>query len=272
LDRGSAKPLLLRVASAAILGPLALAAVWAGGGWLLAVVLLAALGMGWEWSRLAARRGFGLVGALVVLSGLVATALLGAGAGVGSACLGAALGAAMVFAGALVTGNAEPVWAAAGALWLSLGAVAFLALARPPIGGRETLFWLLGVVWVNDVAAYAFGRAIGGPKLAPRLSPNKTWAGFVGGVASAGALGWAAARLVGAADPAPLAATSLLLAVAGQLGDLAESAAKRHFGVKDSSRLIPGHGGLLDRVDGLLAASMAAAALSLGAGRSPLFW
>jgi phosphatidate cytidylyltransferase len=128
------------------------------------------------------------------------------------------------------------------------------------------------VVWANDIAAYACGRAIGGPKLAPRLSPNKTWAGFVGGVASAGALGWAAARLAGAAAPAPLAAASLFLAVAGQLGDLAESAAKRHFGVKDSSRLIPGHGGILDRVDGLLAASVAAAVLSLGTGRSPLFW
>lgn len=272
MGRASANPLLLRIASAAILGPLALAAVWAGGPWLLVLVLLAALVMGWEWSRLAARGGFGLVGALVVSTGLAATALLGAGAGLGAACLGAVLGAAMVFAGALATGKAEPLWAAAGTLWLSLGAVAFLTLATPPIGGRATLFWLLAVVWVNDTAAYAFGRGIGGPKLAPRLSPNKTWAGFAGGVASAGVLGWAAARLAGAADPASVAAASLLLAVAGQLGDLAESAAKRHFGVKDSSRLIPGHGGLLDRVDGLLAAAIAAAALSLGVGRSPLFW
>jgi phosphatidate cytidylyltransferase len=262
----------LRVASAALLGPLALAAVWAGGRWLLALVLLGAVAMGWEWARLAGRGAFGPVGALVVATGLAATALLGAGAGLGLACLGAVGGAVLVFAGAAASGKAEPLWAAAGSLWLSLGAVAFLALARLPDGGRGTTFWLLGVVWTNDTAAYASGRAIGGPKLAPRLSPSKTWAGFFGGVACAGLFGWVAGRLAGSANPLPVVAASLLLAVAAQLGDLAESAAKRHFGVKDSSWLIPGHGGLLDRVDGLLAASVVAEVVSLGMGRSPLFW
>jgi phosphatidate cytidylyltransferase len=157
-------------------------------------------------------------------------------------------------------------------LWLAAGAVAFFALARLPEIGFETAFWLLLIVWANDSAAYACGRAIGGPKLAPRLSPNKTWAGFAGGVASAALIGGLAGALCGTPHPLALAALSLALGVAAQLGDLAESSAKRHFGVKDASRLIPGHGGLLDRVDGLLAASLVAGAVTLGTGRSPLLW
>ncbi len=266
-----ANPLLLRIASAVVLAPLALAAVWAGGRWILMMVLLAAALMGAEWAGLAARGRFGATAALIPMTGLAATAALGLGAGPGIACLIAVLGALLVLGAGLVAGKGEPLWAAAGTLWITLGATGFLGLAILPEKVHETVLWLLATVWANDIAAYGVGRAIGGPKLARRLSPNKTWAGFAGGVAAAGLVGALAALAVGT-GALPVIGMSLLLGVAGQLGDLAESWAKRHFGVKDSGRLIPGHGGLLDRVDGLLAASVLAGAATLAAGRTPLLW
>jgi phosphatidate cytidylyltransferase len=271
LDRARANPLLLRLASALVLAPLALGAVWAGGRWVLALVLLAAAIMGAEWAGLAARGRFGATAALIPATGLAAAAALGLGLGAGAACLVAALGALLVLAAAIATGKGEPLWAAAGTLWIALGATAFLALALLPEKVHETVLWLLTTVWANDTAAYAAGRAIGGARLAPRLSPNKTWAGFLGGLVAAMLVGLVAALAAGA-SLATLVTLSVLLGVAGQLGDLAESWAKRHFGVKDSGRLIPGHGGLLDRVDGLLAASVLAGAVTLAAGRTPLLW
>jgi phosphatidate cytidylyltransferase len=271
LGRARANPLLLRIASAVVLAPLALGAVWAGGRWVLTLVLLAAAVMGAEWAGLAARGRFGTVAALIPMTGLVTAAAFGLGAGAGIACLIALLGSLLVLAATSLSGRGEPLWAAAGTLWIALGVIAFLVLTDLPEKVHETVFWLLTTVWANDIAAYAVGRSVGGPKLAPRLSPNKTWAGFAGGVAAAGLVG----GLVGLATGAslvPLVLVSLLLGVAGQLGDLAESWAKRHFGAKDSGRLIPGHGGLLDRVDGLLAASMLAGAATLAAGRTPLLW
>jgi phosphatidate cytidylyltransferase len=263
--------LLLRIASALVLAPLALGAVWAGGRWVLALGLFAVAAMGWEWSRLAVRGRFGAAAALIPMTGLAATATLSLGAGAGIACLVAAVGALLVLAVAAGSGTGEPVWAAAGTLWIALGTIAFLALAILPEKVHETVFWLLAVVWANDIAAYAAGRGLGGPKLAPRLSPNKTWAGFAGGVVASGLVGGLAATAFGASLPA-LIGMSLLLGIAAQLGDLAESWAKRHFGVKDSGRLIPGHGGVLDRVDGLLAASALAGVVTLAAGRPPLLW
>ena len=247
--------------SAVVLGPLALAAVWAGGGVFLALVLLAAAIMGWEWGRLVGRGRLGPAGAATIATGLVATGLLGAGAGLGAALLAAALGALLVLAAAVLTAQPEPLWAAAGTFWLNLGTQAFLALGQLTENGRTTILWLLAVVWANDIAAYACGRTIGGPRLAPRLSPNKTWAGFAGGVACAALVGLAGGK--GAWLAALLGA---LLGVAAQLGDLAESLAKRHFGVKDSSALIPGHGGLLDRIDGLLAAALVGGLVAWASG------
>ncbi|WP_408606101.1 phosphatidate cytidylyltransferase [Elstera litoralis] len=116
--------------------------------------------------------------------------------------------------------------------------------------GREMVLWLMGVVWATDTGAYFVGRMIGGPRLAPTISPNKTWAGLIGGMAAAAGI----AALIGSAVGGSGAVLALWggLAVVAQTGDLAESALKRHAGVKDSGRMIPGHGGILDRVDGLM--------------------
>jgi len=262
LDRADAKPssLRLRIVSALVMAPVALAAVWLGGPWLSALVLLAVAGMGWEWARLTSGGGFGATGAVTMATGVISVGALLLGVDLGIAFALALAGSATVLAVAALTRAAAPLWAAAGTLWIALGAAAFLYLALA--GGRGMVLWLLAVVWATDIGAYAAGRSIGGPRLAPRLSPNKTWAGLAGGVASAVLAGLITARL-GGGPGGVIALLSAGLAVVAQLGDLAESLAKRHFGVKDSSKLIPGHGGLLDRLDGLLAASVATGLVAL---------
>jgi phosphatidate cytidylyltransferase len=131
---------------------------------------------------------------------------------------------------------------------------------------------MLAVVWATDIGAYTIGRQIGGPLLAPKWSPRKTWAGLMGGVVCAALAGWAMAGVLGATPVLPLVLVSAGLAIVEQFGDLAESVAKRRFGVKDASSLIPGHGGLLDRLDGLLAVIPAVALLTLLGGGSVLTW
>src|SRR5213076_213911 len=143
--------------------------------------------------------------------------------------------------------------------------VLLLWLASADREGRHTLLWIFAVVWATDIGAYTVGRRLGGPRLAPRWSPRKTWAGMIGGAGCAALAGWATARLVDT-SALPLVLVSAGLAIVEQFGDLAESVAKRRFGVKDTSGLIPGHGGLLDRLDGLLAVIPAVALLTLIGG------
>ncbi|MDE2229353.1 MAG: phosphatidate cytidylyltransferase [Alphaproteobacteria bacterium] len=262
----------LRIISALVLMPPALAAAWFGWPWLPAVVVAAAAGMGIEWARLVdggpeQRRAL-IVGTPLAAAVLVAFAYPAAG------CAVAVMGAAAVGAQSVGRTAPAPLWAAGGTLWLALGSVSFLWVAQQAPGQAydgATVLWFLVLVWSVDVAAYVAGRAFGGPKLAPVLSPNKTWAGFCGGLAGAALAGWGAAALVGAAV-AVMVPVSLLLGLAAQFGDLAESMAKRRFKVKDSGGLIPGHGGLLDRLDSLLAAALMLGLLTLVAGAPPLQW
>jgi phosphatidate cytidylyltransferase len=257
---GPANPrkLLWRIVSAIVMAPPVLAAVWFGAPWLDLLALLAVAGMGWEWGRLCSRGRFAVVGALVLLTGVSSVIVLVLGVHPAIAPVLVALGGALiVVAMAAVTREAEPGWAGIGTLWLTLGGVGFLWLAMGP-HGRDTALWLLAVVWATDIGAYVVGRTVGGPRLAPRISPQKTWAGLIGAMAGAAGAGLIAARLTGAPGVL-LLATSMALAVIAQLGDLAESLAKRHFGVKDSSGLIPGHGGLMDRLDAFVTACLFAA-------------
>lgn len=158
----------------------------------------------------------------------------------------------------------RPAWLAAGLAYAGIFLAAMLLLRNGPLG-RVAIFWLFGLIWAADTAAYFGGRLIGGVKLWPAVSPGKTWAGAIAGTFA----GIVAGLLVLAAEGLPLhpmhAVLGFLIVVAAQLGDLLESAVKRHFGVKDTSRLIPGHGGVMDRCDSLAAAS--AVALLLGALR-----
>jgi phosphatidate cytidylyltransferase len=189
----------------------------------------------------------------------------------------ALMGVLMAWEWARLCGG-RPGWLLLGVFYVSLPCLALLWIRSLP-GGLETLLWILALVWATDTAAYVAGRGIGGPRLAPRISPNKTWAGLAGGIVGAALIGFAAAVLLRHASVVvgprggvwSVVALSGALAVVEQAGDLVESAVKRHFGVKDSSNLIPGHGGVLDRVDGLLAVSLAVAGLSALSGRSILF-
>jgi len=156
-------------------------------------------------------------------------------------------------------------WLVLGALYIAVPSLALVWL-RSGDGagmGRNTVIWLLVLVWVADIAAYAAGRMIGGPKLAPAISPNKTWAGLFGCMTGAAAAGTAVAAYFQHSDIFGVALISGFLGIISQGGDLLESAVKRHFSCKDSSNLIPGHGGVLDRVDGLLAAAMAVLLIGL---------
>ncbi|MSO92149.1 MAG: phosphatidate cytidylyltransferase [Rhodospirillales bacterium] len=157
------------------------------------------------------------------------------------------------------------IWRLAGALAIVLPCLALLWLRQGP-GGREAILWLFLVVWAADTGAYATGRALGGPKLAPSISPAKTWAGLLGAIVAAGLAGVAAAMLLSGGSANRAFALGAVLGAVSQMGDLAESWAKRKFGVKDASRLIPGHGGLMDRIDGLFAAALAVAVVEIAAG------
>jgi phosphatidate cytidylyltransferase len=163
----------------------------------------------------------------------------------------------------------NPVWHAAGVFYIGLPALALVALRVLPPNGTWYILALFIIVWATDTGALVFGKLIGGRKLAPRLSPGKTWAGTIGGTVTALAVFALYAALF-----APNLALALLFAVGlsavAHLGDLLESAIKRHFGYKDSGGLIPGHGGMLDRVDSLFAASVVFAILVFGLGFNPL--
>jgi phosphatidate cytidylyltransferase len=270
-DRFVRNPLLLRAASALVLAPLPVAAIWFGWPWLPLLTAAAAAVMAWEWGRLCRRGDFGHSGIVlvaVVLAAVAAAALASTGLALGTALVGAGL----VLLAARKTRDIEPQWTAVGALWVALPCVSLLWLARDGPAGRATLLWLLAIVWATDIGAYTVGRIVGGPLLAPRWSPRKTWAGLAGGAVCAALIGWATATSLGITPALPLVLVSAGLAIVEQFGDLAESAAKRRFGVKDSSGLIPGHGGLLDRLDGLLAVVPVVALLTLIGGRSLLAW
>ena len=165
-----------------------------------------------------------------------------------------------------------PGWQVAGAFYIGACCMALTWLRTGSVFGFETVVWLLATVWAADIGAYVCGRLIGGPRLVPAISPNKTVAGLLGGVACAGAVGAAVAASFDRQSIVPLAASSLVLGLVAQAGDVAESWIKRRRGFKDSSHLIPGHGGLLDRVDGLLAAAAVTALFAAVRGGGIRTW
>ena len=161
-------------------------------------------------------------------------------------------GAAIV---AMVGGRQAGYWPAAGLIYAGFPCMALTLLRGDTGDGFAAILFLFAVVWATDIFAYFNGKALGGPKLAPRFSPNKTWAGAIGGAAAGVAAGVGCAAFIGPVGGVPIPLIALLISIVAQIGDLGESWIKRRFGVKDSSHLIPGHGGVMDRVDGLVAAA-----------------
>lgn len=253
--------LKLRVFSALALAPVALAMVFLGGWGFVGFVELAVALMALEWARLSAAR-YGpaagrIAGATVFVVAALTALLVGFDRPIaGLVTLAVGSGLAMVLAFYL---KAPALWIGVGIGYVGLPALAMIWLRSVPDAGLGILIWLFFVVWTADSAAYFTGRTLGGPKLAPSISPAKTWSGFWGGVVGAACVGVLVGWLTGVSELAITAMLAGLLAVISQIGDLAESALKRRAGVKDSGRLIPGHGGILDRVDGLLFAAPALA-------------
>ena len=253
---GSYADLKVRLASAALLILLAIAAFWRGGPPLVALAMAGAGLMLWEYRRIT-------TGDVTFGSPAMWLYCGGGAAAAGAVSLGTlpALGVlAAVTLSTVLLERRHLAWLAPGLVYIALGVGAL-----PPIqeaGGFWLIAWLVMVVALADVGGYFAGRAIGGPKLWPAVSPKKTWAGAIGGWGLA-ALGGLVGALGGLMPLAGAIWLALILAVASQAGDLLESWIKRRFGVKDSSALIPGHGGLLDRFDGLLGALWAFGALGV---------
>jgi phosphatidate cytidylyltransferase len=264
--------LLLRVAVALVLAPFTVAVAYAGGWLWAALVTLAVIGLYVEWLMIvgAARQ------TRVVAPGVVALAISGFCLAFGRID-GSLLALALGLAGVALLSPQRRGWTAAGFVYAAAAEIASVLVRLDQAEGFAALMLILLVVWVTDTGGYFAGRGIGGPKLWPRVSPRKTWAGAIGGFAASVAVtaGFAA---LGLGKTGPLLLLGAVLSIASQLGDLFESAVKRHFGVKDSSQLIPGHGGLLDRLDGLVAAVVLAAIFGLlrggvdGVGRGLMVW
>lgn len=247
-----------RLASGAAFAVVTFIMAWAGLVPFTVLVLAAVLLMSWEWCRVVRGTEFDLT--LVVHGvGVAAATLLTA---LGYAALGlSVLIIATIIVVSLQFGE-RPIFSAAGVLYCGLPAVALLWLrSDEPMGFLAVLFIFL-VVWATDTAAFVAGRLIGGPKLAPKISPNKTWSGLAGGVVAAAATAAAFAYFAGG-EPSVLFVSGIVMGLIAQAGDLAESALKRTFGVKDASNLIPGHGGFLDRLDGIVAVAVVVALAAL---------
>lgn len=254
MSKNSDLPKRLVVAFALI--GLAFAALYAGGlGFWLVVSFAAVLMMG-EWAMLAGANPRGKRLAQYAMSVPLAIMAPGLAAGPGFLALGFVIGA--FFFLAIVTRGAQ---LALGALYVGLPVLALVLIREQPVQGLLLTFWAMALVWASDSAAYFTGRAIGGPKFAPAISPNKTWSGFFGGVVGATLFAFALVWLFDL--PVALAWATPLLAALSQLGDLFESHLKRCAGVKDSGNLLPGHGGVMDRLDGLVAVAPVAALLVL---------
>jgi phosphatidate cytidylyltransferase len=238
---------------------LAFVALWAGGLGFWVILSFAGILMMGEWATLAGGNAQQRRLAQYAMAVPLAIMAPGLASGPGFLALGLVIGAAF-FIGT-VTRSAR---IAGGALYVGLPILALLVLREHPQGLLFT-FWAMALVWAADSGAYFAGRAIGGPKLAPTISPNKTWAGFLGGLVSAAVFGFALVALFDL--PLLLAFATPGLAILAQIGDLYESNLKRRAGVKDSGNLLPGHGGLMDRLDGLVMVAPVAALLVLALPR-----
>jgi phosphatidate cytidylyltransferase len=260
VPRGS--ELALRVCSALVLVPLALATAYLGD-WPFAVFWgVAAMGVLWEWTSLVA----GTDRRFALMTGAASLALAFA-----LVVSGLPLAAVIVLAiGTLAAASLAPaerrLWIAGGIPYAGTLGVAPIVLRSDGEDGFLAVIFLFAVVWTTDIAAYFIGRAAGGPKLVPQVSPNKTWSGAIGGTLAAVVVALVLAKMAALAGLFAIAMLAIVLSVSAQAGDVFESFLKRRFGAKDSSHLIPGHGGLMDRLDGFVTASVVAALIGLARG------
>jgi phosphatidate cytidylyltransferase len=264
--------LITRVASAIVLVPLAIAAAWAGGWYWAALVTLCAIGLFVEWLMVTGVAG----NAPLLVMGAVALAIAAPFLALGNVNAALVVLAFGVIAVAFRS-SAPRSWAIAGFLYAAAAQMSSIVVRLDRSEGFIALVFIFLVVWCTDIGGYFAGRTLGGPKLWPRVSPSKTWAGAAGGFILS-LLVAASFAMNGFGKMGPLLIVAAALSIASQLGDLFESAVKRRFGVKDSSHIIPGHGGLMDRLDGYVAAVALAAIFGIlrggagGAGTALMVW
>jgi phosphatidate cytidylyltransferase len=259
--------LAVRITSAVFLAPPVLAAIYFGSPAFEILIAVAAAILVWEWGHLwspamakvsnIALGGFVLLACGLAAAGLIVSAL-----------------AVLVLAAAGMFWIADRHGAAYFAiLYLGLPCVALVWLRNDPGFGFEIVLWVFAIVWSSDIGAFAAGKTIGGPKLIPKISPNKTWAGLFGGLTAAAIVGTAVASFLAPTKQMLwVVLSSLLIGAVTQAGDLLESWIKRRVGVKDSGALIPGHGGLMDRIDGLMVAAVVTALMMALSRSSILPW
>ena len=271
---GKFADLRLRAFSAIGIAALALLCAWAGGVWIALLAAAAAVIMVLEWRSITARRGgpAGPQAAPFVIAALGGVLLLEFGP----------VWAAVVFLiGVSLAGlaldarrgeRAAGLWSVLGTLYIGGAAMALVALRGFEPYGFLTIVWAVLVVIAADVGGYFAGRTIGGPKLWRRVSPNKTWAGMVGGIVLAFLVGGLFSWGTTGTYYYQVCTVSAVAALLSQAGDLAESALKRRFGVKDAGTLIPGHGGLLDRLDGHIPAILVAAIVTFSRHETVFIW
>lgn len=267
-----ARNLLMRVLAALVLAPVTIVIAWLGGWPWLWLVTIAAVILYYEWQMIIGvwRNRFIMATGIAAL-GIAGPFLMTGGPRLAGAVIAAACAVLFLLA------RARSLWVVGGFLYATAAFLGAVIVRADAAYGFVALTFVLLVVWAADIGGYFAGRGIGGPKLWPRVSPKKTWAGAIGGLLASLAIaaGFAAA---GQGKLTTLLGLGAVLSVVSQLGDLFESAIKRQFGVKDSSHIIPGHGGLMDRLDGFIAAIAFAALIGAlrggvdGAGRGLMVW
>lgn len=262
------------MAAGLVLAPIAIGAIWLGSHAYLLLLLVALLVGAQEWVSLTAPKPTSRRLLLTSLLALIAMFV----------CLEATrpdwdwaiilLSIPVLYVLARIKKCELPWLTATGTAYLGLSLLSlwWLRGATDNEQGRELVLYLFFSVWAVDTGAYIAGKSIGGPKLAPILSPNKTWAGLIGGMVSAALVGYGWAIWAGAAQPLFALFLGAPLAIVAQIGDIAESALKRRFGAKDSGSIIPGHGGMLDRIDGLLLAAPLFCLFQYFIGQKLLWW
>ena len=246
----------MRTASALVLVPAVLFIVWLGGFWFTGLIIALGILMAVEWVRIS----YGPNKTQLLIHQVAAVSLI-----MGSLRLSLLALVLLTFVSWFFQRkDSFDFWILIGVFYIGLPVLAFDQLRGDAQLGFVAVIWCLVIVWSADVMAYFFGRTIGGPKLAPRISPKKTWAGMLGAIVGAALASLGVSYFVGL-HFWPMATLAALFAVLEQGGDIFESAFKRHYGVKDSGNLIPGHGGVLDRVDGLIAVVLGAAVIGFAA-------
>ncbi len=257
----STRNLMLRIASAAVLAPLAIGAAWMGGWPFTLFWAVAAVAVWWEWIGLVEPTGRNVL----LATGVCALALQAVLFETGNPSIAIMIVALGVLAGIVTAGRAAPA-VAGGLVYASALLMAAAIVRSDATYGFAAILFLFAVVWGTDIGGYFAGRAIGGPLLAPRISPKKTWSGAMGGTVVGVAAAIAVAEMFAIRNLAVLGMVALVLSVASQCGDLFESWLKRRFDAKDASSLIPGHGGVMDRLDGFIFAVAAAAIIGVARG------